>query len=141
MKKFDLESAKNGAAVCLRDGTPAKILDFEFHNPDGDLIIYKYYNIDCHGEINMFADQTGRCVKIFIDGDARKYDLFMAPVYAFACIYKDPMTGVLSTNYIHQTYEEAKANQLMDCEDREFFCHARIEMLFNEEQEGGENEE
>lgn len=98
--------------------------------------MYKYYDTDSDGEVCMFADQTG----MVTNGNARKYDLFMAPVYAYACIYKDPMTGVLSTNYIHQTFEEARANQLMDGEDREFFCHARIEMLFKEEQEGGENE-
>ena len=133
MKKFDLEAAKNGAAVCLRDGTPAKILDFQFHFPQGDMILYKFFNVFNGGEIEMFADQTGKCVKICIDDDARKYDLFIAPIYAFACIYKDPMTGVLSTNYLHQTLKEAKANRLPDIEDREFFCHARIEVFFQEE--------
>ena len=141
MKKFDLEAAKNGAAVCLRDGTPAKILDFQFHFPEGDMILYKYYDHEIGSDIELIAEQTGTCIKIVIEKEnARKYDLCMAPVYAYACIYKDPMTGVLSTNYIHQTYKEANANQLMDREDREFFCHARIEMLFKEEQEAGENE-
>ena len=140
MKKFDLEAAKNGADVCLRDGTPAKILDFEYRFADGEMILFKYHDIVFSEDIVRCADLTGRCCDNLVHEDCRKFDLFMAPVYAYACIYKDPMTGVLSTNYIHPTYKEAKANQLMDCEDREFFCHARIEMLFKEEQEGGENE-
>ena len=141
MKKFDLQAAKNGAAVCLRDGTPAKILDFQFHFPEGDMILYKYYDHEIGYDIEMIAEQTGTCIKNVIETEnVRKYDLFISPVYAYACIYKDPMTGVLSTNYIHQTFEEARANRLMDSEDREFFCHARIEMFFKEEQEVGENE-
>lgn len=88
----------------------------------------------------MFADQTGKCAKIGIDVDVREYDLFMAPFYAYANIYKDPMTGVLSTNYLHQTFEETKANRLPDTEDREFFCHARIEMFYDDGKEGGEDD-
>lgn len=141
MKKFDLEAAKKGAAVCLRNGTPVNILDFQFRLEDGDYILYKYHDIDYGVDIQKIADHKGIGIQINIDDDKRKYDLFMAPVYAYACIYKDPMTGVLSTNYIHKTYKEAKANQLMNREDSEFFCHARIEMFFKEEQEGGENEE
>lgn len=38
MKIFDLEAAKNGAAVCLSDGTPVKILDFDFNGK----LIFKF---------------------------------------------------------------------------------------------------
>lgn len=105
------------------------------------MILYKFFSVFNGEDTEMFADRTGKCDRAGIDGDARKYDLFMAPDYAYACIYKDPMTGVLSTNYLHQTPLDAKANRLPDTEDREFFCHARIEMFFKEEQEGGVNEE
>lgn len=38
MKKFDIEKAKKGAAVCLRDGTPVKILDFDYNG----MVLFKY---------------------------------------------------------------------------------------------------
>lgn len=134
MKKFDLEAAKNGAAVCLRDGTPVKILDFDFN---GEIL--------CKAKIPEFEnrdtafciDNSGKSIwpidlKI---GKSDKLKVFMAPVYGYACIYKDIMTSVLSTNYIHETYEEARRNMTTG-PDEEFFCIARLEMFF--EKEGGE---
>lgn len=135
MKKFDLDAAKKGAAVCLRDGTPAKILDFDFNGR----IVFKKKFIEPDGnELYVLAncDKEGNGLKPYlIDGHDKEFDLFMAPVYGYACIYKDIMTSVLSTNYIHETYEEARRNMTTG-PDEEFFCIARLEMFF--EQEGGE---
>ena len=140
MKKFDLEAAKNGAAVCLNDGTPVYIIDFDFNGR----ILCKTKGPGAMERMTVFCiDESGESVWPVNLNVKRSYRLqvFMAPVYAYACIYKDPMTGVLSTNYLHQTLVDAKANRLHSTEDREFYCHARIEMFFKEEQEGGENEE
>jgi len=135
MKKFDLEAAKNGAAVCLRDGTPVKILDFDFNGR----IIYKKKFIYPNGaELYELAhcDKEGNGLRLcLINEPDKEFDLFMAPVYGYACIYKDTMTSVLSTNYIHETYEEARRNMTTG-PDEEFFCIARLEMFF--EKEGGE---
>ena len=38
MEKFNLKKAENGEAVCLGDGTPVKILDFDYQGK----ILYKY---------------------------------------------------------------------------------------------------
>ena len=137
MKKFDLEAAKNGAAVCLRNGTPAKILDFQFHIPEGDMILYKYYDHEIGSDIELIAEQTGTCIKIVIEEEnARKYDLFMAPVYAYATIYINRHSKELYSGKLCSTEEMAKMQKDNVYPDMEKFGIARIELL-----QGGEDEQ
>lgn len=87
MKEFNLEKAKNGAAVCMRDGTPVKILDFEFSNQEELEIVYKYkndYGIDSLG----FTDTSGKCVMIALKEEKERHDLFMAPTIGYMRVYK-----------------------------------------------------
>lgn len=136
MKKFDLEAAKNGAAVCLRDGTPAKILDFQFHFPEGDMILYKYYDRHLCSDIESIAEQTGTCIKIVVEEEkARMYDLFMAPVYAYATIYLNRLSKELYSGKLCSTEEIAKMQKDNVYPDMEKFGMARIELL-----QGGEND-
>lgn len=129
MKKFDLEAAKNGAAVCLRNGTPAKILDFQFRFVEGDMILYKFFSVFNGEDTEMFADQTGKCDRAGIDDDARKYDLFMAPVYAYATIYINRHTKELYSGKLCSTEEMAKMQKDNVYPDMEKFGMARIEIL------------
>lgn len=137
MKPFDLEAAKNGAAVCLRDGRPAKILDFNFHFPEGDMILYKYYDNDVGYDIEQIAEVTGTCIKMVTkEENARKYDLFMAPVYSYAKIYINRTIKELYSGKLCATIEEAAIQKDKVYPNLEYFCMAKIEMFH--EEEGGE---
>ena len=97
MKPFDLEKAKKGAAVCLRDGTPVKILDFDYSGK----ILYKFVH---HIENNIeypsmgFANYEGTATTLNNKRlpNSELYDLFMVPVFGYMCIYlkdKETLTG------------------------------------------------
>ena len=128
MKKFDLEAAKNGAAVCLRDGRPAKILDFKFHLPEGDMILYKYYDNDAGYDIELIAEVTGTCIRTLVEQDERKYDLFMAPVYAYMNVFKSEDGTILHGGTIYPNPEDCKKLPNCDKNPRPF-CIARVELL------------
>lgn len=128
MKPFDLEKAKNGAAVCLRDGRPAKILDFKFHSPEGDMILYKYYDNDAGYDIEIIAEVTGYCIRTFGEQDARKYDLFMAPVYAYINVFKSEDGTRLHGGTLYPTPEDCVKRAKRTWNARPF-CIARVELL------------
>lgn len=129
MKPFDLEKAKNGAAVCLRDGRPAKILDFNFHFPEGDMILYKYYDNDAGYDIEQIAEVTGTCIKMVTkEEDARKYDLFMAPVYAYINVFKSEDGTRLHGGTLYPTPEDCLKRAKRTWNARPF-CIARVELL------------
>lgn len=129
MKPFDLEKAKNGAAVCLRDGRPAKILDFNFHFPEGDMILYKYYDNDAGYDTELIAEVTGTCLKIVTnEQDKRKYDLFMAPVYAYINVFKSEDGTRLHGGTLYPTPEDCKKRAKRTWNARPF-CIARVELL------------
>lgn len=127
MKKFDLEKAKNGAEVCRIDGTPAKILDFDFNGN----IIYKYKNDFGRWEAQE-VDEEGQAQK---DID----DLYMAPKRAYATIYKSGFNGKLYSGALCTTIEELlKEEKDLDLQHRNVtrFCVAKLELLPDDE-EGG----
>lgn len=136
MKKFDLEAAKNGAAVCLRDGTPVKILDFDFNGR----IIYKKKFIDPDGaELYELAhcDKEGNGLMLYSVSESNKeFDLFMAPVYTYAKIYINRIIQELYSGKICATIEEAAMQKDKVHPDLEYFGMAKIEMFF--EKEGGD---
>lgn len=136
MKKFDLEAAKNGAAVCLRDGTPVKILDFDFNGR----IIYKKKFIDPNGEelyVLAHCDKEGNGLRAcLINEPDKEYDLFMSPVYTYAKIYINRIIQECYSGKICATIEEAAMQKDNVHPDLEYFGMAKIEMFF--EQEGGE---
>lgn len=136
MKKFDIEKAKNGAAVCLRDGTPVKILDFDYQGN----ILYKYSYEDPNGER---IDDLGWVEKTGSGLDAHREnikdkdkDLFIAPTYGFMNVFKNEDNKVLVGGVIRATQEdcvEAGKTDLMP--GTKWFCMARVELL--DEGEGG----
>lgn len=121
MKKFDIEKAKNGAAVCLRDGTPVKILDFDFNGR----IVARYQVADSAGRTHDRLDQFERD------------ELFMSPKFAYMNVYKNETNKVLVGGVIRATLEECiGAGKDAPMENLKWFCHARVELL--DEGEGGE---
>lgn len=126
MKEFNIEKAKNGAAVCLRDGTPVKILDFDYN---GNVL----YEIERYGIKNHWiANNEGVC-----DMWLPKYNLYMAPVYGFVNVYKNEANMILVGGVVRATLEECKeAGKDAPMENLEWFCHARVELLDDGEEEG-----
>lgn len=137
MKKFDIEKAKNGADVCLRDGTPVKILDFDFKG----LVLFKYLS-EQEATDGKKEERLGWAT---IDGQGRgRYgtypdkdnDLFMTPVYGYMNVYKNDTYKVLVGGVVRATLEECIGDgKDAPMEDLEWFCHARVELL--EDEEGG----
>lgn len=130
MKKFDIEKAKNGAAVCLRDGTPVKILDFEYN---GNIL----FEIERYGIKNHWiANNEGVCVDPFDDMWLPQYNLYMAPVYGYMNVYKNEANMILIGGVVRATLEECiGAGKSAPMDNLEWFCHARVELL--DEGEGG----
>jgi len=128
MKQFDIEKAKNGAAVCLRDGTPVKILDFDYN---GNIL----YEIVRHGIKNHWiANNEGVCIDPFDDAWYPKYNLYMAPVYGFMNVYKNEANMTLVGGVISATLEECiGAGKDAPMENLKWSCHARVELLEEEE--------
>lgn len=136
MKKFDIEKAKNGAAVCLRDGTPVKILDFDYNGK----ILYKFLTVekDKDGKENMeyelgWADVNGIGFGRYANQTDRCRDLIMAPVYGYMNVFKNEDNKVFVGGVI-------RASEL-DCIDTgkedlipgtKWFCTARVELLIDE---------
>lgn len=125
MKPFDIEKAKNGAEVCRIDGTPAKILDFDFNGK----IIYK------------FRDENGRWLVMWIDQKGNAYDgkdnLYMSPIFAYATIYQNEFSQNLYSGKLCASKEEAEMQKDHTSQDMRKFCIAKIELLLDEE-EGGD---
>lgn len=129
MKRFDLEKAKNGAAVCMRDGTPAKILDFDFNGK----IAYKYK--DNGREYFATCLPTGKH-ETFDGRNDPKYDLFMAPVCGYMAI-KANSENIAYGLRLHTTLEDAKkeVESLTFDKYSRFLAYAKVEILDEEEDE------
>ena len=129
MKQFDIEKAKNGAAVCLRDGTPVKILDFDFNGN----VLYKYVHIDQDGtriEELERADKNGLCLHYISGGLDKDKDLFMSPKYGFMNVFKATDNSSLVGGVIRTTFEECSEAGKTDLkENLKWFCVARVELL------------
>ena len=120
MKQFDIEKAKNGAAVCLRDGTPVKILDFDYNG----MVLFKYLS-------EQEAPDGKKEERLGLDKDQ---DLFMTPVYGYMNVYKNETNKVLVGGVIRATLEECiGAWKDAPLENLKWFCVARVELLEGEE--------
>lgn len=129
MKEFNLEKAKNGAAVCMKDGTPVKILDFELLRPDGLEIVYKYKD-DYGRELLAFTDNSGKSTMVVTEEEGY-HDLFMAPTVGYMCIYK-LSEETLAGGTLRATLEECASDRelLKDNFDISVFrCYAKVELL------------
>ena len=128
MKKFDIEKAKNGASVCLRDGTPVKILDFDFKGN----VLFKYTHEGPAGipiyDLGL-ADNKGFGLS-WRDGHDKNKDLFMVPVYGYMNVFKNEDNKVLVGGVIRATYEECAESAKTDLmPGTKWFCVARVELL------------
>ena len=129
MKPFDLEKAKNGAAVCLRDGTPVKILDFEFKGPSCKLILYKFqFALDDDAETISFADEKGKNVALYLKEEECGYDLFMAPVFGYMNVYKSNEDDSIYGCKIFPSIEDCKKEEEEEL-PLKMFCIAKVELL------------
>lgn len=135
MKEFDIEKAKNGAAVCLSDGTPVKILDFDYNG----MILFKYLSEqeapDGKKEERLgWATINGYGRGRHGGGHDHGQDLFLVPVYGYMNVYKNETNKVLVGGVVRAALEECKeAGKDAPMENLEWFCHARVELLEGEE--------
>lgn len=131
MKQFDIEKAKNGAAVCLRDGTPVKILDFDYNG----MVLFKYLSEqetpDGKKEERLgWATINGYGRERYGTYPDKDQDLFMTPVYGYMNVYKNETNKVLIGGVVRATLEECiGAGKSAPMDNLELFCHARVELL------------
>lgn len=129
MKKFDLEKAKNGAAVCLMDGTPVKIIDFDYNG----LILYKHVSGD--RELLHTVNGDGRAISN-CGTHVEEFDLFMTPVCGYMAIIANS-ENIAYGSRLHTTLEDAKKE--VECivfdKYQRFLAYAKVELLDEEEDE------
>ena len=128
MKPFDLEKAKNGAAVCMRDGTPVRILDFNFC---GNRILYKFRTKQDEERTN---DVNKNGIADYNSTLADSYaDLFMAPIYGYMVLRKNNIAKQVRGGKLHSELAEAikekETSQKENNEYRKFFSLARVELI------------
>lgn len=111
MKPFDIELAKQGKPVCLRNGRKARIICFDVKNSAYPIIALVE---DGEYEVTMyFNEREGTCAH------PSGYDLMMVSenktgwinIYPFQCKEKVAMTG----SYAYKTQKEAKEAASSDC--------------------------
>lgn len=139
MRKFDLLSAKAGDRVCLRNGLPAKILDFDYNG----VILYKFTETLADGskcDESNFANQDGACMNTmrYEERERRMYDLMMAPKYAFMNVYMREEDTTLIGDEIHEDLSKCDDCRIYST-DKKFLCYARIELFYNEHDLNAEN--
>ena len=135
MKKFDIKKAKNGEAVCLRDGTPVKVIDFDCNGK----MLYKIKKELSNGkkaDVLGWATTEGEGLEGKGLGIDESKSLYMAPVYSYMNVYKNETNKVLVGGVVRATLEECiGAGKSAPMDNLEWFCHARVELL--DEGEGG----
>lgn len=135
MKKFDIEKAKNGAAVCMRDGTPVKILDFDYNGS----ILFKYQSGEPEDGVTMdnigTARQNGKACGVNPNaGTKNPKDLFMAQVYGYMNVFKNEDNKVFVGGVIRASEQDcidAGKEDLLP--GNKWFCVARVELMPDEE--------
>lgn len=111
MKPFDIEFAKQGKPVCLRDGRKARIICFDVKNRDYSIIALVE---DGEYEVTLFFNKEGR-VCSHLSG----LDLMMASekktgwinIYPYQCGGKIAETGAC----VYKTQKEAKEGASDEC--------------------------
>ena len=110
MKVFDIEKAKEGAAVCTRDGKKARIICFDRDHCKGLPIIALVREHDNGDELvktyNKYGAYTGP------EGDS--YDLMMAPVKKKVWInfYKTAADNIISDQLTWDSKDDAVKNSM-----------------------------
>lgn len=131
MKPFDLEKAKNGAEVCLGDGTPVKIMDFDFN----DLLMVKIPYMGRDGrEISILCLYHKNGDTADMDEPKEKRRLFLRPKTGYMKVYRNNSTGLLEGDTIYADFTSVKYDAGSPI-GKDFFCFAKVELL---EPEGGE---
>ena len=128
MEKFNLKKAENGEAVCLGDGTPVKILDFDYQGK----ILYKYKSQRQDGNVEEklgCAKKEGEALNEYEDDKK----LYMAPTYAYATIYEQETTHELYSGKLCPTPEEAEMQKDNLFPEMRKFCTARVELFKNKD--------
>lgn len=129
MKPFDLEKAKNGAAVCMRDGTPVKILDFEFSSQEELRIVYKYKN-DYGLDTLVITDSSGKCVIVTPEEEKERCDLFMAPITGYMSTYRDENGNLVGGTVFVALEDCGKERDRYELAGGyHFFRYAKVELL------------
>lgn len=114
MKQFDIEKAKNGAAVCLRDGTPVKILDFDFEG----LVVARFQEFDKAGRKRDRLERFGH------------HELYMSPRFAYMNVFKHEGDKALVGGVIRATHGECiEAGETDLNANLKWFCVAKVELL------------
>lgn len=107
MKNFDYEKALNGDPVCLKNGTPVKIIDFEYnrnsivfkYNEDGKQILKQCFK---NGKLGYTMDHP--CI------------LFMKPKIAFMKVYRtEDMKAVGSRIFASKEEAERSDEDIQNC--------------------------
>lgn len=128
MKPFNLEKAMAGDPVCMRDGRPVKILDFDF---DGK-ILYKYKDKINTGDEKWFmisVDQEGNYDKEY---GSHYRDLMMDDKKAYMNVYKRE-DGILIGGNIYPSEEDLPIEKFMhkcvNSNSPVFFCKAKVILI------------
>ena len=104
MKPFDIELAKQGKPVCLRNGKKARIVCFDIKGVAYPIIAL--VEEDGH-ESTIYYNDRGRTGSYPCE-----YDLMMAPERKTGWINIYPYSGetgiAVTSQYVFKTYEEAK---------------------------------
>ena len=120
MKEFDIEKAKAGAAVCTRDGRPARIICWDYQEygqqeADEKFPIIALVKCD-KGERAYTYRESGKC-KIY-----KKDELMMAPVKHEGWVIIDKGSCFCE---IHESKE--KAMEFAEREEYDYTAIAHIE--------------
>lgn len=111
MRPFDIELAKQGKPVCLRNGRKARIICFDVKNSDYPIIALVE---DGEYEVAMYFNERGRTC-----AHPSEYDLMMASkkktgwINIYPSIYEGRVSIIHSC--IYKTQKEAKEGASRDC--------------------------
>lgn len=127
MKPFDLEKAKNGGSVCLSDGTPVKILDFDFNGN----ILYKVRVTQDNGKTidgTIVVNQRG--VREENGYDGKELNLYMAPICGYMVLYKTEKEELVGGQlYSEKKKAEQEAVNQIGNDYVNIFSLAKVEIL------------
>ena len=109
MNVFDIEKAKEGAAVCTRNGKKARIICFDRDYCNDLQIIALVKEDDSRNELVKIYNKHG----VYTGPEGDSYDLMMAPVKKKVWInfYKTEYNNILSDQITWDSKKEAEQNK------------------------------
>lgn len=107
MKAFDINMARQGAAVCTRKGKEVRILCYDMRHLDRDMLVVLVKQNNGEEYIRMY-NPSGVCVE-----GGQDEDLMMAPVKkkVWANFYKTALGNITSDQITWDSKEEAEDNK------------------------------